>query len=260
MAPSPTETPPRSPHRHRALRAARPLAVCSALLVVLVGVAWHPLMSVDRSVARTTHRWAVAEDGLTALARVLTDWVWDPQTMRVLCAVAVLWLVLRLAARWTALWLVVTVAVSTGVQQTLKAALDRKRPRWPDPVDSAHYAAFPSGHAMTATVVLGLLLWLAHRYGVSRAVFRAAVAVAVVSVLGVGLTRIWLGVHWATDVLGGWLLGATVVALAVAAHRRWLPAPPRRTPPPPGRTGSGPERGSGSGPGPGSDSGSGSGS
>jgi undecaprenyl-diphosphatase len=68
-----------------------------------------------------------------------------------------------------------------------------------------------------------VLLWLLHRHGAGRAVRHTAAAVAAVSVAGVGLTRIWLGVHWATDVIGGWLLGATLVALAVAAHQRWRP-------------------------------------
>jgi undecaprenyl-diphosphatase len=66
-------------------------------------------------------------------------------------------------------------------------------------------------------------LWLLHRHGVGRAVWRTAVAVAVVSVVGVGLTRIWLGVHWPSDVVGGWLMGTTVVALAVWVHRRRQP-------------------------------------
>ncbi|GAA4962095.1 hypothetical protein GCM10023238_31650 [Streptomyces heliomycini] len=55
-------------------------------------------------------------------------------------------------------------------------------------MDSAHYAAFPSGHAMTATIVCGLLLWLLHRHGAGRALWRTALAVAALSVTGVGLT------------------------------------------------------------------------
>jgi undecaprenyl-diphosphatase len=162
----------------------------------------------------------VGESGVTHAYRILTDWVWDPWTMRILCAVVVLWLVWRHSAWWTAGWLAVTTALGTLVQQSLKAAIDRPRPVWPDPVDSAHYAAFPSGHAMTATVVCGLLLWLLHRHGVDRLLWRTAVTVAVISVVGVGLTRVWLGVHWTSDVVGGWLLGALVVAVAVAVHER----------------------------------------
>ena len=197
------------------------LALCSALLLTLVAVEWRPLIDVDERIARTTHRWAVEDHGLTHAFRILTDWIWDPLTMRLVCAAAIVWLVRRRSAWWTALWLTATCALGTLLQQSLKALVDRPRPVWPDPVDSAHYAAFPSGHAMTATVVCGLLLWLLHHYGARRAVWRTTVVVAVISVVGVGLTRVWLGVHWPSDVVGGWVLGAFVVAVAVWAYERW---------------------------------------
>ncbi|MGP2438808.1 phosphatase PAP2 family protein [Streptomyces sp. JW3] len=235
MQTPPLDSPPRPPRTRTALGAAWILALCSALLLVLVAAEWRPLMSLDGAVSRTTHRWAVEEAGVTRVLRVLTDWVWDPWTMRLLCAVAVLWLGLRRGAWWTAVWLAATCALTALVQQVLKAAVGRARPVWPDPVDSAHYAAFPSGHAMTATVVCGLLLWLLHHCAAARAVRSAALVVAVVSVAGVGPTRVWLGVHWATDVVAGWLMGALAVCLAVTAHHHWGPAreagaAPRRAP------------------------------
>ncbi|WP_155059192.1 phosphatase PAP2 family protein [Streptomyces blattellae] len=217
------DSPPRPSGHRGAVRSAAALAASSLLLLILVAAEWGPLMELDGDIARPTHRWAVDGPGITQTCRILTDWVWDPWTMRVLCTAVVLWLMWRLRDWWTALWLAATVALGTLVQQSLKAAVGRARPVWPDPVDSAHYAAFPSGHAMTATVVCGLLLWLLIHYGAGRTVWRTAVAVAVISVAGVGLTRVWLGVHWASDVVGGWLLGATLVALAVLVHRRWVP-------------------------------------
>jgi undecaprenyl-diphosphatase len=217
---SSVDSPSRPPGHRTAARSAGLLALCSALLLALVAVRWQPLMTLDGDISRTTHRWAVEDSGVTQACRILTDWVWDPWTMRGLCAAVVVWLAWRLAAWWTAVWLAATCTVGTLLQQTLKAAVDRPRPVWPDPVDSAHYTAFPSGHAMTATVVCGLLLWLLHHHGVTRALWRTALTVAVISVVGVGLTRVWLGVHWPTDVAGGWLLGALVVALAVLAHKR----------------------------------------
>lgn len=214
------ESPPRPQAERRTARWAAVLTLGSALLLALVAVRWYPLMTLDSDVAETTHRWAVDESGVTHAFRILTDWVWDPWTMRILAFAVAIWLVRRKAARWTAVWLVATCLLTSVIQQTLKAVVDRPRPVWPDPVDSAHYAAFPSGHAMTATVVCGLLLWLLHHYGAGRVLWRSAVAVAAVSVAGVGLTRVWLGVHWATDVVGGWLLGALVVVLAVGVHLR----------------------------------------
>lgn len=216
----PVDAPPRPQDQRTALRSAGVLTVCSVLLLTLVAVRWHPLIGLDEDIATTTHRWAVDESGLTQAFRILTDWVWDPWTMRLLCAVVALWLMWRRQAWWTALWLGITCLLGTLLQQGLKAAVDRPRPVWPDPVDSARYAAYPSGHAMTATVVCGLLLWLLHHYGADRRVFRTVLAVSVFSVVGVGLTRIWLGVHWASDVVGGWLLGMLVVAVAVLVHGR----------------------------------------
>jgi membrane-associated phospholipid phosphatase len=217
----------RRPVPHPAVRFIVPLALASVLLLTLVALDWHPLITLDGDIARSTHRWAVDEPGLTHAFRILTDWVWDPLTMRLLVAAVAVWLVWRHSAWWLALWLVVACALGTMLQQGLKAAVGRARPVWPDPVDSAHYAAFPSGHAMTATVVGGLLLWLLRRYGAGAVVWRTAVTVASVSVVGVGLTRIWLGVHWPSDVLGGWLLGALVVALAVVSYERFEAREPR---------------------------------
>ncbi|OQD56880.1 hypothetical protein BM536_005730 [Streptomyces phaeoluteigriseus] len=221
-SPSVDSPPAPSPYR-TAVRTAIVLGLCSLVLLILVAAEWHPLLSFDGDVSRTTHRWAVADPDVTQAFRILTDWVWDPLTMRLLCAAVAVWLVWRRAAWWTAVWLVTVSAVGTVLQQGLKAALGRDRPVWTDPVDSAHYAAYPSGHALTATVVLGLLLWLLYRHGVGPALWRTAVAVVAVSVAGVGLTRVWLGVHWPTDVLGGWLMGAMLVSLAIAAHVRWRP-------------------------------------
>ncbi|MHB9755441.1 phosphatase PAP2 family protein [Streptomyces sp. BYX5S] len=223
MHPARLDSPPRR------TRPAAPLAALSTalalpfvLLLLLVALRWSPLMDLDRAVVRSLHGPAVDEPGITHVNRVLTDWVWDPWTMRALIAVIVLTLLWRLRDWLLAGWIAATCLVGTLLQQGFKAAVDRPRPVWPDPVDSAHFAAFPSGHAMTATVVCGLVLWLLRRYGAGSALWRTALALAVVSVLGVGLTRLWLGVHWPTDVLGGWLLGALTVTLSAAAYGKWL--------------------------------------
>ncbi|MHC5904030.1 phosphatase PAP2 family protein [Streptomyces sp. S6] len=228
MHPPPLASPPRPPAHPATTRAALLLGTSFTLLLALVWAQWAPLMDADGDMSRTTHRWAVDSPSVTQACRILTDWVWDPLTMRLLLGAVAVGLVVRWRAWRTALWLAVTSAVGTVVQQGLKSAVGRERPVWPDPLDSAHYAAFPSGHALTATVAFGLLLHLLHVHGCSRAVWCTAVAVSAVSVTGVGLTRIWLGVHWPTDVLGGWLLGALIAVAAIEAHCRLLGGDPRR--------------------------------
>ncbi|MFD7032646.1 phosphatase PAP2 family protein [Streptomyces sp. NPDC059917] len=183
----------------------------AAVLTALVVVRWPPLLAFDERVARSLHAYALAHPAPTRLLRVLSDWPWDPWTMRASAALACVWLWRRgeraLARRFGA-----AVLAASVVSQGLKAAVGRERPVWPDPVDSAHFAAYPSGHALTATVVCGLLLWLLPR---SRGARTVAVGGALVCVLGVGFSRLHLGVHWASDVLGGWLLGAALAAFAI---------------------------------------------
>ena len=201
----------------------------AVLLLVLVAVGWPPLLSLDRWVVDALHRSAVAEPGFTRANRILTDWVWDPWTMRALIAVAVVVLWWR-GERRPALWLAVTSVLAAALQQGLKWAVGRARPSWPDPVDSAQYAAFPSGHAMTAVVSCGLLLWvLALHWRETWRGWSVLAVAAVVSVLGVGWTRVYLGVHWPSDVVAGWLLGWMCVAVAILTYRRAAPADGRRT-------------------------------
>ncbi|WDG32879.1 phosphatase PAP2 family protein [Streptomyces sp. CA-278952] len=216
-------SPDRSARTPPALWAGAVVGAAALVLLVLVAARWSPLMSLDRAVADALHRHAVTDPGLVHVSRVLTDWVWDPWTMRALIAAVVVALWWR-GARPLALWLAATSLVATLLQQGLKAAVGRERPQWPDPVDSAHYAAFPSGHAMTAVVTCGLFVWLLWLYGAGPGARAAVLAVAVVSAVGVAATRVYLGVHWLTDVVGGALLGVAVVALSAVGYARYAAA------------------------------------
>lgn len=213
VSPSPSTPPgPVTP-----ARVAVVLGVASLVLLALVAAKWGPLISLDRSIADDLHRQAVADPGLTHANRILTDWVWDPWTMRLLTAVAFFVLWFR-GSRLLACWVALTSLVGALISQGVKSAVGRPRPTWPDPVDSAHYAAFPSGHAMTAAVTIGMLLWVLRRHRLSGPPWRVLCVVGVVSVVGVGFTRLWLGVHWSSDVVAGWLFGACLVALSIATY------------------------------------------
>ncbi len=79
--------------------------------------------------------------------------------------------------------------------------------------------SFPSGHALNATVVLGLaayLVMLGRRHLRSKVLVASAV---VVFVIAMGLSRVWLGHHWLTDVMAGWLVGLAWLAAVVTGHR-----------------------------------------
>jgi undecaprenyl-diphosphatase len=110
---------------------------------------------------------------------------------------------------WHAAWLLLA-AVGSGilVSTVLKAAFERPRP---DLVPHGSYvstASFPSGHSMMAAVVYLTLGALLARVEPDRRVKVFILTAAVLLALLVGVSRVYLGVHWPTDVLAGWTVGA----------------------------------------------------
>jgi len=95
-----------------------------------------------------------------------------------------------------------------GWSQGLKAIFDRQRPDTVFHVVEVVNASFPSGHAMLSASVYLTLAALAARFTEARRTKVFVVAAGLAVTLIVGITRVFLGVHWPTDVLAGWCVGA----------------------------------------------------
>ena len=138
-----------------------------------------------------------------------------------------------LRRRREALTLLITSGGGLGLTNLLKDLFGRSRP---DPIYRAVEAttsSFPSGHAMLSAVVFLTLAAICMGY-VSRHLVRIYImSVAVTLTLVIGISRIYLGVHWLTDVLAGWSIGAawaTTSWLVVWVwERRWRQPPPATT-------------------------------
>jgi undecaprenyl-diphosphatase len=121
------------------------------------------------------------------------------------------WHLLRRRPRPALIWLLVGL-VTLLLQWQLKLLFLRPRPLlWLRLIDLAD-PAWPSGHALSTATFFSLLAAHASQRWPARAWLAWAVAVA--GILYVGVGRLYLGVHWPTDVLGGWLLGAAQALLA----------------------------------------------
>lgn len=99
----------------------------------------------------------------------------------------------------------------------LKSLFDRPRPQLFDWGTHAATTSFPSGHAMSAAAVYGTVAFLAARLTYRRGVRRAIYAGATLLVLVVAFSRLYLGVHYPTDVLAGLVVGAAWAAFCAAA-------------------------------------------
>lgn len=101
----------------------------------------------------------------------------------------------------------------------LKAIVERPRPALSDHVVFVHSWSYPSGHSLNSMAVLGLLTVLAvrERPGAVRRTLLTLLGAFLVAV--VGFSRVYLGVHWPSDVLAGWLIGLLWLTICVTiAH------------------------------------------
>jgi undecaprenyl-diphosphatase len=202
----------------------QPVALIVAM-AVLIGFGWGvgelvtgPLDSTvgawDRSAIETLATWR--SPGLTSFMERATFFgssAWLIGSLTVVVLVATFWIRSR---RWAAF--AVGCMVGGFISTIVKVLVDRPRPDL-DPLVTLDQPSFPSGHALSAAitfVAIGFLLTSAPRLPRLPSCAMWVVWVGVCLCAGlVGFTRPYLGVHWPTDVVAGWLLGAAwVVAVA----------------------------------------------
>ena len=200
------------------------LAILAGILFAWLGeeVAEGETQALDESLRTLINQRATP--GLTSLMVFATVWG-APRRLAILAVLAV---VAFLARRWTrgAVLVVVTLLGASLLDGGLKLLWGRQRPaaffeHYPSPESFS----FPSGHALFATAFFGGLAALLYRR-LPRTWLRVAVATAAVLVtLLIGFSRIYLGVHYPSDVLGGFAagivwVGAVALGDRIAAHRR----------------------------------------
>ncbi|HEX3622001.1 MAG TPA: phosphatase PAP2 family protein [Acidimicrobiales bacterium] len=176
------------------------------------------LIRLDTSAARNLHGWVRGSPGLVTAFKVLTFfgtplWFYVIVTL----AAALVW---RRGRGRLALFLVVTTLGGGLLDTVVKIAVNRPRPSLVDPVATAHGKSFPSGHAMSSTIGYGALL-LVFLPVIAPRVRPWVIAGFAVLVAAIGFSRLALGVHYVTDVLGGYVLGLAWLAASAAAFSTW---------------------------------------
>jgi membrane-associated phospholipid phosphatase len=205
--------------RTRALAAVGAGGAVVAALGVGVQTEFAPQMDLDGTVSESVY---VGDDRAPTL-----DWLLEALTtpggwaFRSILFLAVLaWLIRRRA--WPiAAWVLTAVALLGPLNSALKLLFGRIRPDFDEGGARLDSLSYPSGHAsgIAGLVAVGLILaWPV----LSARARRVWVVVGMAAVLLVGLTRMWLGVHYLSDVVGGWALGIAW-SLAVALVFEALP-------------------------------------
>ncbi|MDN3355972.1 phosphatase PAP2 family protein [Actinomadura sp. DC4] len=187
-------------------------------LAALVDTRWGPLRRLDLSSTKHANSWVLHHHALVSPLRA-TSYIFHAWVFRLIVTGLAVWL-FHQGARRLAAWAMTTLVAAGFLDVLLKVVIDRPRPTLPSAIAHAPGGSFPSGHALTAvvgttTIVLILLPVLHGRWRVVA--WAAAILISVAS----GACRVLLGVHFVSDVLAGWILGAAIVVGTSAAFETW---------------------------------------
>lgn len=176
------------------------------------------LVRLDTSAANHLHEWVRGSEDLVRNLKVLT-FFGSPLWFYIIVIPAAIW-VWRAGHPRLAVFLVVTTLGGGLLGTIVKEAVDRPRPSLLDPVASARGKSFPSGHAMSSTFTYGALVLVflpvnGRRY---RPLVIGGAALLVVAIC---FSRLALGVHYISDVVGGVVLGLAWLAASTAAFSIW---------------------------------------
>jgi undecaprenyl-diphosphatase len=146
-------------------------------------------------------------------------------TMLVFVVSVFLWLTWH---RWSVYLLLVGVLGGQVVNNILKLVFNRARPEVMEWAAEVRTLSFPSGHAMSAIMAYGTVAYLVGRLEPTPRMRRATWAMAAAIILGIGFSRIYLGVHYPSDVLGGFIAGLAWLAFVAASMQAVRHFAPRR--------------------------------
>lgn len=194
------------------------LGVAFGVLLLLVRFHWGPLQNADANADNGVNAYVSAHKGLVKVLQSVAA-LGGRTTLIALIVIAIILLLIRRRAR-LAVYLVAAGVGALLLDPALKTLVGRLRPVVDVPVASAPGNSFPSGHALGSIVVYGALL-LVFLPAVGKRWRPVLIALAALIVLAIGITRVALGVHYISDVIGGWLLGAAWVAVTAYAFRIW---------------------------------------
>lgn len=189
-------------------------AAVFATLLVLVRLRWAPLESADHGAAADLNRLVASHPTLVTAVKAITSLGSNGVLWTVIGAAAI---VLGLRRQWRlAAYLLVAGAGALVLDPVLKSLVGRLRPVVAHPIAHGTGDSFPSGHSLGSIVCYGaiLLVFLPAARGRWRATFITAI-LALIALIGI--SRILLGVHYLSDVVGGWAIGITWLGVTAFA-------------------------------------------
>ena len=156
-------------------------------------------------------------DFVTPIAKFITNF-----GGAIFLSIATVMLFLFIKNKKIGLSIISNIVIITVLNQLLKRILQRPRPTEFRIVEETGYS-FPSGHSMVSMAFYGYLIYLIYRYIKNKYVKRTLITILSILICLIGISRIYLGVHYTSDVLGGFLLSISYLVVYISSIKKLLP-------------------------------------
>jgi undecaprenyl-diphosphatase len=188
------------------------------LLLLLVRWQWPPLASFDHNAVDTLNHLVAGKPIVVNVLTAITNF--GGRTILFwLVTVSAGVMLIRRQYKLTA-YLVVTGLGALALDPAIKLLVGRLRPMVPMPIEHAPGSSFPSGHALDSTVFYGVML-LVFLPIIPPRLRKLAIGLVIALIALIGFSRVALGVHFPSDVVGGWLLGVAWLGITAHAFGHW---------------------------------------
>lgn len=156
-------------------------------------------------------------DFVTPIAKFITNF-----GGAIFLSIATVMLFLLIKNKKIGLSIISNIVIIAVLNQLLKRILQRPRPTEFRIVEETGYS-FPSGHSMVSMAFYGYLIYLIYRYIKNKYVKWTLITILSILICLIGISRIYLGVHYTSDVLGGFLLSISYLVIYISSIKKLLP-------------------------------------
>jgi membrane-associated phospholipid phosphatase len=148
-------------------------------------------------------------DRVMLAVSIFGDGIWIPVSLTVLTAL----IFLIFKKKRFALAIVLAPLLGNGIKSIIKNVVGRPRPGWEGCQSLVKLSdfSFPSGHTIFYTIYFGLLAWYGYRYLRDFWYGKLLYIFSALMIILVGISRVYIGAHWASDVLAGYVIGGIIL-------------------------------------------------
>ena len=132
-------------------------------------------------------------------------------------------LVISIKNRRIGLSIIINLGIITGLNIVLKQIVQRPRPTEYRIVNETGYS-FPSGHSMVSMAFYGFLIYLIYKYVKNKYLKIGLITFLSILIISIGISRIYLGVHYTSDVMAGFCISVSYLVLYVSSVSNWIKA------------------------------------